>query len=107
MTQQAGMNAPFPVQEKPKGLATAALILGIVGCIPCLQVCGIAAIILGVIALSNVKAGTAGGAGMAKAGIILGVVGIVLAVLLTVGWAFMWMMVRPVSRHPMMMHQGY
>jgi|TARA_Y100000310_G_C20511616_1_gene729169 hypothetical protein len=69
---------------KPKGLSTAGMVLSIVGLVltftPCLNWAGIAPLIIGIIlsgvALKKVKAGEAEGGGMAKAGLICGIVGI-------------------------------
>lgn len=75
-----GMGA-MPAQSTGKnGMATAALVLGIVGIIAsCIFVPSILAIIFGAIAGKRVKAsgGLLGGKGAAKAGLILGIVGVV------------------------------
>ena len=80
---------PPPPLGLPKGMAIASMVLGIVSipvfCVWWLSIpCGIVAIILGVIAGGKAKRGEAGGAGMAKAGLIMGSIGIVLAVLLVI-----------------------
>ncbi len=64
------------------GLAIAALILGLVGWVAC-GVGSVVAVILGFIAQSQIREsrGRQGGEGLAKAGIILGFVGIGLVVL--------------------------
>jgi len=88
MTQQANVNIGTGTPEKPKGLALTGMILGIgsivIALIPCVNlvspVPAILAIILSAIALSKVKAGTAGGKGMAMAGLICGIVGLVMFV---------------------------
>jgi hypothetical protein len=77
-----------PVQEKPNTLAIVSLILGIASVVLCLMcVAGIPAIICGHLALKQIAQGQGGGAGMAKAGLImgyimtaLGIVGIILAI---------------------------
>lgn len=85
---------PQQIPPRPaSGLAIASLILGILSivllCLWFLSVpLGIIAIILGVVALNQAKAGRAGGKGMAKGGVICGIVGIALTILLTVAvWA--------------------
>ena len=75
-----------PGQHQNTGLAVASLVLGIVGiasnccCTLLGGALGIAAIITGFLALSQVKAGTAGGKGMAMAGLICGVAALVLGI---------------------------
>jgi hypothetical protein len=68
--------------QSTNGLAIASLILGIVGGFLC-GIGSIVAIVLGAVALNQIKAsnGRESGAGMAKAGIILGVVWIGLVIL--------------------------
>jgi uncharacterized membrane protein len=68
------------------GLATASLILGIVGAIPCCgftHLAALAALPLGITALTRINKGTAdpNGKGQAIAGVVLGSVGIVLGIL--------------------------
>ncbi|GEM_PF-5806073 len=72
------------MENKPKaGLAIASLILGIISFVPLVGVLlGIIAIVLGAIGLSNIKKQNLGGMGLAKAGIVLGVLGICFTVLL-------------------------
>lgn len=68
---------------KTSGMAIASLVLGIVGLLSCGCLIGsILAIVFGQIAKKNIResGGAQGGAGMAKAGFILGIVGIALAV---------------------------
>lgn len=75
--------------SKPKGLAVAGLVLGICGLVfspPCFLIvlgplAAIVGIILSAVALSKAKAGTGGGAGLAKGGLICATAGIIL-------WAF-------------------
>jgi hypothetical protein len=72
--------------EGPKGFALTALVLGVVGAVisitPCLWMVGIVpdvlAIVFALLARKKIKEGVAAGAGMAKAGLICGIVGIVL-----------------------------
>jgi uncharacterized membrane protein len=74
------------MKEKPQGLAIAGMIIGICGAVlsitPCLWMVGIApdivGIVLSAIALNKVKKGTGGGKGMAIAGLVCGIIGIVL-----------------------------
>ncbi|WP_225725735.1 MULTISPECIES: DUF4190 domain-containing protein [unclassified Nocardia] len=68
-------------QESPKskGLAIAALVLGIIALVTCFgaYLFGLLAVIFGVIALARKNGG---GKGMAIAGIILGVIGLIIAI---------------------------
>jgi uncharacterized membrane protein len=92
MTQQANVNTGTGTPEKPKGLALTGMILGIgsivIALIPCVNVVSplpaIVAIILSAIALSKIKAGTAGGKGMAVAGLVCGIVALVVFAVATV-----------------------
>ena len=78
---------PYQPQPQPRagnGLAVASLICGIVSlvlfCVWFVSVpLGIFAIVLGVIASGKISRGEATGGGMAKTGLILGIVGIVLS----------------------------
>jgi hypothetical protein len=71
-------------ETKPRGMAIAGMVTSIVGVVlsltPCLNWAGIIpciiGIVLSVIALQKIKAGEAEGEGMAKAGLICGIVGI-------------------------------
>lgn len=80
---------PPPPQSGSAGLAIASMVLGILS-IPCFCVwwvsipLAIIAIILGVVALNSVKSGQGGGRGMAQAGLILGAIGLLLAIILIV-----------------------
>lgn len=93
---------PYPTSGDPsgapqsKGLAIAAMVLGIVSiptfCYPYVSIpCAIIAIVLGFVARSKANRGEAGGAGFAVAGLLCGFVSIGLLVLLAVifGVAFM------------------
>ena len=70
------------------GMAIASLVLGIISLFICLSwvaaACGVLAIIFGLIAMNKVKAGTGGGGGMAKAGFIMGCIGLALDVLIII-----------------------
>ncbi len=74
------------VGDGPKGFAITGLVLGVCGAVisitPCLWMFGVVPDVLGVIfsglALRKVKAGVAGGKGMAVAGLVCGIVAIVL-----------------------------
>lgn len=103
---QAPMTPDYstPPQQKPNTLALTSLVLGIASYLLCFipyiqfvaWATAIGAIILGIMARNQVRAGQASGGGMATAGMILGIVwlvlGIVLLILaLTVGLAiFNW-----------------
>lgn len=89
----SGPYAQYPPPYPPSGfqaattngLAIAALVLGLVGWIAC-GVGSVVAVILGFIAQSQIREsrGRQGGEGLAKAGIILGFVGIGLVILVFV-----------------------
>lgn len=68
---------PSPPTE---GQAVAALVLGILGLVFCPVICSIIAIVLGKSSQRKIESsgGTLGGLGMAKAGFVLGIVGLVL-----------------------------
>jgi type II secretory pathway pseudopilin PulG len=71
-------------QKKTLGLAIASLVLGCLFIIPCLgPVCGLTAIILGIVALNTISKNqeTFKGTGLAIAGIVLGAVGTIIAVI--------------------------
>lgn len=88
-------------QESPKGkgMAIAALVLGILSLLTfwtlLLTVLGILfgvlAIVFGVIAMVQARKGAAGGAGMALAGLILGLVGFIGGIVVGV---FLWVLVK-------------
>ena len=76
--------APPPAAEGTNGLAIASLICGIVGCIPG---AGIAAIVMGHMALGRIKTSGQGGRGMAIIGLILGylsIVGWIIVIIMTI-----------------------
>jgi hypothetical protein len=80
---------PPPPAGASTGLAIASLVLGILS-VPCFCFTwfdlplAIVAIILGVLALNKVKTGQGGGKGMATAGLILGSIGLILALVLII-----------------------
>jgi hypothetical protein len=91
------MNYSTPSASKPAGLAITSMVLGIVSLLFCIWYvaipCGILAIVFGIIAGNKAKAGEGGGAGMAKAGFIMGCIGlaidiIIVILIFTVGLAF-------------------
>ena len=67
--QQPGMSLPQP--QKTNGMAIAALILSLVGC-------SLLAIIFGGIAISQINKGQGTGKGLAIAGLVIGIVVIVI-----------------------------
>ena len=82
-----GYQTPGPA--KSQGLAIGALVCGILSlvffCFNILSIpLGIVAIILGVVAGGKARRGEAGGEGLAKTGMILGIAGIALSLLITV-----------------------
>lgn len=79
--QQPHYGGPPPTQSS--GTATAALVLGICGFVVCPLICSIAAIICGNIALNEIdrSGGRVTGRDMAKAGLILGWIGVTLCVI--------------------------
>jgi hypothetical protein len=96
MTQLPPPEQPYlgyatPMQEPPKGMATASMICGITS-IPLLACAwfiaiptAIVAVVLGFVARAKVRRGEAGGKGMALAGIICGFSSLTLAVVLIGG----------------------
>lgn len=70
-------SAGFPQPPKTNGFAVGSLICGIVGC---LQITSLAAIILGVLGVKKSKEPGTGGKGMAIAGIVLGILWIVISI---------------------------
>lgn len=79
--QQPYYGGPPPTQSS--GTATASLVLGICGFVVCPLICSIAAVICGHIAIKEIdrSGGRLTGRDMAKAGLILGWVGIALCIL--------------------------
>ncbi|MDO4897933.1 MAG: DUF4190 domain-containing protein [Rothia sp. (in: high G+C Gram-positive bacteria)] len=88
-------NAPaygYQQDNKPKGLAIASLVLGILAVLSGWLIIGglfgLVGLILGIVALVSANKGTTGGKGMAIAGIITSVLGILAAIVILVfsGW---------------------
>ena len=74
-------NSPSTTPAPQNGMGTAALVMGILGFL-CLPFIGpILAIVFGRIGLKRVAMGQANNAGVAKAGYILGIIGIVIQVI--------------------------
>ena len=88
-----------PPMRKSQGLATASMVLGIISVIPCFwcicPACAVLAIVFGAVALSNVRNGSGAGEGMARAGLICGIV----ALVLLAGWCLFWAAVMPFAQH--------
>jgi hypothetical protein len=88
----------YPVPGLPQGLAVGGLVTGIISivfsftCMPVGFAVAIAAMVFSGLALQQVKAGKAGGRGMAIAGLVLSVAGIatVVIMILVMGLAFHW-----------------
>jgi len=73
-----------PPAKRGKGLAIAALVLGILALLSSITIIGgillgLLAVILGIVAAAKAKKGTGGGRGLAITGIVLGVLGIVIS----------------------------
>lgn len=78
-----------PPSQASSGLAVASLVLGIISCASFCVIwvsapLGVLAIVLAVVALGQIRRGEAGGSGMAKSGMVLGMVGIVLSIVILV-----------------------
>lgn len=74
-------NSPSTTPAPQNGMGTAALIMGILGFL-CLPFIGpILAIVFGRIGLQRAAAGQATNAGAAKAGYILGIIGVILLII--------------------------
>ncbi|WP_227979027.1 DUF4190 domain-containing protein [Nocardia spumae] len=74
-------------EPKSKGLAITALVLGIIALLSCWTVLGgilfgLLALIFGIIATVKSRRGTAGGGGMAIAGLVLGLLGLIAAIVI-------------------------
>jgi hypothetical protein len=93
--QYSGYPSPYPGYDpynpygttKPgnSGLATAAFVSSLVGLVMCcLWVPSIAGVVLGIVALNDIKKTGKDGRGMALAGIIIGAVGLVLGIVVIV-----------------------
>lgn len=80
--QDAPANASeLPGPERPNGLATAALVCGVLGLVLVPVVLPVVALFLGAAGGRKADRGEAGGRGRATAGIVLGIVGCAVAVL--------------------------
>lgn len=81
-----GGNAP--TGPLPSGMAVASLILGVLGILSAFfligGLLGLIALILGLVALGKIKRGLAGGRGMAIAGIVTGVIALLLSIVVVV-----------------------
>ncbi|MDF7640825.1 DUF5067 domain-containing protein [Bifidobacterium sp. ESL0784] len=84
-----GMPQQQPMGQMPKrpGMALAALILGIVAIvmfwIPIVGIiCGIAALVIGIMSMRKIKANRLPGKGMSVAGLVTGIIGIVLSLVM-------------------------
>ena len=81
------MNENINAPKASNGMATASLVLGIVSIVfsffwPISVICGILAIVLGIVAKGKIKADiNMGGSGAATGGLITGVIGIILSVI--------------------------
>lgn len=70
------------------GMGTASLVLGILGLVCCGSlVMSIAAIVLGVMGRKKVQQGLATNGGAATAGMIMGIIGVVLSIIGLIVWA--------------------
>ncbi|MDD5644931.1 MAG: DUF4190 domain-containing protein [bacterium] len=87
MDEAVTSSGVMPPEDKASGRAVTALVLGIVGMLCCGPL-AIAAWILGAMELSDIKKGLSSkaGEGMAKAGMIIGIVGTVLMILGILIW---------------------
>ncbi|KAA8890534.1 DUF4190 domain-containing protein [Nocardia colli] len=92
--QQPGQPAYWQESPKGKGLAITALVLGIIALLSFWTLVGgylfgAFAVIFGIVALVKTRSGRAGGAGMAITGLILGALGLIGAIVVTVvGYSF-------------------
>lgn len=84
-----------PPQSRSKGMAIAALVIGILAILLCWTIVGgillgLIAVVLGLVAAGRAKRGVAGGRGMAITGAVLGLVGAILSgVLVAIGVSFL------------------
>jgi hypothetical protein len=89
-------------QKKNNGMATASLVLGIVGLVCCCGtlVLSVLAIIFGVLAKSEMKrSGNHEGEGMATAGFVLGIVGLVVHLISIMIWLLLFVSKTHAGRH--------
>jgi len=84
-----------PRPEKASGLATASLVLSVVG-IFCCSVPALAGVVIGIVELGNIKKGQSSekGRSLAKAGIIIGIlalaVNLIIAIILVATGSYSW-----------------
>src|SRR5438105_15428189 len=85
--QPYGQPPAYGAPSRTEGLAVASLVLGIAGIVVCPIVCSVLAIIFGLQAKTKIRQDPSlQGDGMAQAGFILGIIGLVLyGILLIVG----------------------
>lgn len=84
IAQPVPMDYASPPRSLPKGMAVAAMVLGIIGLVSFFLViislpCSILGVVFGEVALRRVSAGCAAGKGMAVAGMVTGFVGLFLS----------------------------
>jgi Domain of unknown function (DUF4190) len=75
--------APMAAKQGNSGMAIASLVCSLVGVIPCFwlfQIMGVLGTIFGFIGLKQTKSGERGGRGMALAGVVIGIVLVVLCI---------------------------
>lgn len=92
---QGTLVPPSPPAAKPThGLATASLVCGILGLTCCGFFAAVPAVICGHLAFTKIResAGAYGGDGLAKAGLIMGYIGIAIGVLAIVAWIVLTIM---------------
>jgi uncharacterized membrane protein YvbJ len=83
----APLSSPAMANRRTENLAVASLVLGLAGFVVCPLVCSIIAVVLGYQARRRLDEDpTLDGEGMAKAGIILGFVGIAFGLVIVVGF---------------------
>lgn len=84
---------PPPAPPRANGPAIASLVFGILGCIP--EITGVLAVILGIIGLRRARHPNTGGKGMAIAGLVLGLVSILLWSLFLGAGGWLYVKSRP------------
>lgn len=94
-----------PATQRGKGMAVTALVLGILSIVlfflpPLTIVLGIIAIVLAILAMRKARTGAAAGAGLAKAGLILGIIGVIVALVVFAFSAFLVSKVSDCSKLP-------
>jgi len=81
-------NAPVPDKRTNSGMAIAGMVCSLVGLVPCFwlfQIMGVLGVIFGSVGLKQTRNGARGGRGMAMAGVVIG---IVLVLLCVVFWIY-------------------